>query len=81
MDDKSYILHRANVVTQAASDVVVTVFNSTPSLFRPVALAALRASVESVVATMDDESRECYAKTLELITFTTAKISKGGSKL
>ena len=81
MDEEPYIMHCANVVVQAASDVVANVFNSTPSPFRQVALAALRAAVESAVATMDDEGRECYADALEQMTCTTTKIPKGGRAL
>jgi hypothetical protein len=76
LDD--FILHAANTVVQAASDVVANVFNSTPAPFRPVMLAALRISVESALATMTDEGRACYANALAHLNCTTTKIPKGG---
>ena len=58
LDD--FILHSANVIVQAASNVVENVFNSTPAPFRPVALAALRISVDASVATMNENDRRAY---------------------
>jgi len=79
-DRDDFILHAANVVTRAASNVVANVFNSTPGPFRPVALAALRISVEAAVATMSETDREIYADALEHLSCTTTKIPKGGGK-
>lgn len=70
----------ADIIVQAAAEVVSNVFNSTPGPFRPVALAALRLSVESAVATMDAADQKMYTDTLENLTCTTRKIPKGGSE-
>lgn len=75
-----FLLHAANTVVQAASDVVANVFNSTPAPFRPVALAALRISVDASVATMSETDRDVYADTLEHLQCTTTKIPKGGGR-
>ena len=74
-----FILHSANVIAQAASNVVADVFNSTPAPFRPVALAALRISVDASVATMNEDAREAYADALEHLQCTTTKKEKGGA--
>lgn len=73
------ILHSANVVSNAAASVVANVFNSTPAPFRPVALAALRISVDASVATMSEDDRRAYADALEHLQCTTIKKAKGGS--
>jgi hypothetical protein len=80
-DLEDFLLHAANTVVQAASDVVANVFNSTPAPFRPVALAALRISVEAAVATMDADDRDVYAYALEHLDCTTTKIQKGSGRL
>lgn len=68
------MLHEMGKITaQAASDVVANVFNSTPGAFRPVALASMRASVESAVATMTDDDQRAYASALEHMLVTTIK--------
>lgn len=77
LDD--FILHSANVIVQAASNVVENVFNSTPAPFRPVALAALRISVDASVATMNENDRRAYTDALEHLQCTTIKKAKGGS--
>ena len=79
-DFDDFLLRASNTVVQAASNVVANVFNSTPAPFRPVALAALRISVEAAVATMDADDREIYAYVLEYLSCTTTKITKGGGK-
>ena len=62
---------------QAASEVVANVFNVTPGPFRPVALAALRISVDVSVATMDEDAQAAYAAALECLTCTAVKKPKG----
>lgn len=62
---------KLNTVCQAASKVVADVFNCTPGSFRPVAMAALRLSVESAVATMSESDRAIYVQamgSMELVT-------------
>ena len=76
LDD--FILHSANVIVQAASNVVANVFNSTPTPFRPVALAALRISVDASVAIMSENDRRAYTDALEHLQCTTIKKAKGG---
>jgi len=80
-DFDDFLLRASNTIVQAASNVVANVFNSTPAPFRPVALAALRISVEAAVATMDADDRDVYAYALEHLNCTTTKIQKGGGKL
>ena len=78
-DFDDFLRHAANTVVQAASNVVANVFNSTPAPFRPVALAALRISVEASVATMSETDREIYASALEHLQCTTIKKAKEGA--
>ena len=62
---------KLNTVCRAASKVVADVFNCTPGAFRPVAMAALRLSVESAVATMSESDRALYVQamgSMELVT-------------
>ena len=80
MTIEEFLRGRADITVQAAAEVVQSVFNSTPDPFRPVALAALRLSVESAVATMDADDQKIYTDTLENLTCTTRKIPKGGSE-
>ena len=77
-DFDAFLKRSADIIVQAASNVVADVFNSTPGPFRPVALAALRISVEAAVATMSETDREIYADALEHLSCTTTKIPKGG---
>jgi len=80
-DFDDFLLHASNTIVQAASNVVANVFSSTPAPFRPVALAALRISVEAAVATMSETDREIYACALEHLQCTTTKIQKGSGRL
>ena len=58
------LVKKLNILCQAASQVVADVFNATPISFRPVAMAALRLSVESAVATMSESDRAIYAQAM-----------------
>lgn len=58
------VTEKLNTVCQAASKVVSDVFNCTPNSFRPVAMAALRLSVESAVATMSESDRAIYVQAM-----------------
>ena len=78
MDINELLKISSDMIVQTASDAVATVFNATPVPFRPVALAALRISVESAVATMSEVDRAFYTDTLENLTCTARKIPKGG---
>lgn len=65
------ITDKLNILCGAASKVVMDVFNATPPVFRPVALAALRLSVESCLAAMSESDRAIYVQALgsmELVT-------------
>lgn len=58
------VTEKLNILCQAASEVVANVFNCTQPAFRPVAMAALRLSVESAVATMSESDRAIYVQAL-----------------
>lgn len=70
----------ADITVQAAAEVVQSVFNSTPGPLRPYALAALRISVDSAVATMSDCGQAKYADALEHLQCTAVKREKGASE-
>lgn len=67
---------KLNTVCQAASKVVADVFNCTPGSFRPVAMAALRLSVESAVATMSESDRAIYVQAMGHLEMTAVKIPR-----
>ena len=52
---------------------VAAIFNATPALLRPVALAALRSSTEAAVATMPEEFQSLYHKALDNMIATAVK--------
>lgn len=58
------VMDKLNVLCGAASEVISNVFNCTPIALRPVAMAALRLSVESAVATMSESDRAIYTLAL-----------------
>lgn len=58
------VTEKLNILCQAASEVVANVFNCTQPAFRPVAMAALRLSVESAVATMSESDRALYVQAM-----------------
>ena len=58
------VLDKLNILCAAASEVISNVFNCTPGAFRPVAMAALRLSMESAVATMSESDRATYTLAL-----------------
>lgn len=67
----------ADITVQASAEVVQIVFNSTPGPLRPYALAALRISVDSAVATMSEPGQKEYADALEHLKCTVIKREKG----
>ena len=58
------VMEKLNIMCRAAGEAVANVFNSTPVALRPVAMAALRLSVESAVATMSESDRAIYTLAL-----------------
>lgn len=63
----------AAIVTHSVAKVVSDVFNATPDMFRPLALAALRSSTEAAVATMPEEFQSLYHKALDNMITTAVK--------
>lgn len=76
MTIEDFIHGCASITAQAASEVVQSVFNSTHGPLRPVALAALRVSVEASVAAMDPDEQKVYADALEHLQCTVVKKAK-----
>lgn len=70
------VMDKLNILCGAASKVVANVFNATPPIFRPVAMAALRLSVESAVATMSESDRAIYAQAMGHLEMTAVKIPR-----
>lgn len=71
MDDQ--FERAAEIVTHSVAKAVAEIFNDTPALFRPVALAALRSSTEAAVATMPEELQSLYYKALDNMITTAVK--------
>ena len=70
------VMDKLNIMCRAAGEVVADVFNCTPGAFRPVAMAALRLSVESAVATMSESDRAIYAQAMGHMEMTAVKIPR-----
>ncbi len=62
--NRDALTDKLNILCRAAGEVVANVFNATPPAFRPVAVAALRLSVESAVAAMSESDRAIYAQAM-----------------
>lgn len=75
MTDDS-VKHKLDTVCAAAGKVVANVFNVTPPSFRPVAMAALRLSVESAVATMSESDRALYVQAIGHMEIAAVKIPR-----
>lgn len=70
------VKHKLDFVCAAASKVVADMFNATTPAFRPVALAAIRLSVESAVATMSESDRALYVQAIGHMQMTAVKIPR-----
>ena len=71
MDDQ--FERAADIITHSVGKAVAAIFNATPALLRPVALAALRSSTEAAVATMPEEFQSLYHKALDNMIATAVK--------
>ena len=80
MTTDEFIQECADITVQAAAEVVQNVFNSTPGLLRPYALAALRLAVESAIATMSEQGQTKYTDALEHLQCTVVKREKGATR-
>lgn len=74
--DENALRQLADTVTNAVGKTVASIFNATPSFMRPVAMAALRSSVDSAVACFDETDRAAYEAVLANLECITVKIPR-----
>ena len=74
--DENALKQLVDTVTTAVGKTVASIFNATPSFMRPVAMAALRSSVDSAAACFDETDRAAYEAVLNNLECVTLKIPK-----